>query len=59
MDTAMRCPQCHSVPCMVFEEGQIILTCHEHGHMAMGSSMDQAVYNWNLYISLSTHQEVA
>ena len=55
MNDTMRCPTCHTVPLVKMEENRdglkIIMECQQHGHMAMGASMDSARANWNQYIS--------
>lgn len=46
------CPTCQKQPELVIDkEGNFILECARHGHIAMGASEAQAIDHWNLYIS--------
>jgi hypothetical protein len=58
MENLQRCPDCYKLPKVVFEDAgfdksKAILSCEEHGHMAMGDTVEGAVANWNLYVMLS------
>jgi uncharacterized radical SAM superfamily Fe-S cluster-containing enzyme len=45
------CPQCRRFPAITTEApNTIILRCEEHGHIAQGLSLDQAIAHWNRYI---------
>lgn len=52
MNDTLRCPACHNLPEVTVENDfTVIFSCPQHGHMAMGSSLDSARINWNQYIS--------
>lgn len=58
MNGLKRCPQCHHLPEVTFEDKgydttNFIFECKEHGHMAMGQTIEMAVANWNLYVKLT------
>ncbi len=48
-----RCPGCFKLPAVKVDakDFSITLECAQHGHMAIGSSLDSARVNWNHYIS--------
>jgi hypothetical protein len=53
-----RCPQCHLPPEIKYQkdqyldhQDQIWLECPRHGHLATGWTMDQAIFNWNVYVN--------
>lgn len=57
MKDLQRCPRCFKLPQVTIEDKgpnamNVILTCREHGHMAMGHTVEGAVINWNLYVML-------
>lgn len=55
MKNLERCPRCFNLPEVAVETKDlvttVVLSCPQHGHIAQGSSLDQARDNWNLYIS--------
>lgn len=56
MDSLKRCPGCFQAPEIKFEDSangyKVTLTCHIHGHMAIGDTLEKAKENWNTYVSL-------
>ena len=52
MDGCLRCPSCNLLPRVIFTnlELPIVLECEQHGHMASGRDLPQAVQHWNKYI---------
>lgn len=52
LDGLKRCPQCHLAPDVIVEgNGMTVFECPRHGHIATGDHLEQAVENWNHYIS--------
>lgn len=51
---ARPCPECHHRPTVKMEHDYFSIECERpgHWHMAVGQTMDQAVFNWNIYIDL-------
>ncbi len=59
MDGCLHCPTCKKSPTPKFEDAnRVVLECEQHGHMAIGYSLQEAVLNWNLYIVLTTKKAV-
>ena len=57
MNGLERCPNCFKLPEVKFEDKgpdhyDVIFSCPQHGHMAMGTSVEGATANWNLYVML-------
>lgn len=46
-----RCPQCRKPPEVETIRDQVWLSCKEHGHVAMGGMVHEAISNWNHYIT--------
>ena len=51
-----RCPKCFHLPTATIEDKgtffKVSLQCEQHGHMAMGDSLEQAEKHWNTYIEM-------
>lgn len=51
-----RCPICHLVPMVRLEPSaydgteKVFLRCEQHGHVASGANLDEAVKHWNIYL---------
>jgi hypothetical protein len=59
MDGCERCPECHILPIVKIDQPYfgavaMVLECEQHGHMAMGDSLAQAVKHWNTYVRFFT-----
>lgn len=51
IDGLKRCPTCHHIPLVEVEElDYAVISCDEHGHIAQGHDVEQAVKHWNHYI---------
>lgn len=46
-----RCPECHGAPDVETVRDQIWISCKQHGHLAMGDMVHEAIANWNHYIA--------
>jgi hypothetical protein len=57
MENLERCPDCYKLPEVKiedkgFDKENFIFSCPQHGHMAMGQTVEGAKANWNLYVML-------
>jgi hypothetical protein len=48
--TPRSCPDCFQLPEFKIENHKAVLVCDQHGHVAMGDSLETATENWNRYI---------
>lgn len=52
MNATERCPRCNLAPEVeITSSYEITFVCPRHGHMAMGSTLEQAKAHWNHYIA--------
>jgi len=54
MDTKQEslCPTCHKAPTLTTDEHDAwLVECAEHGHMAKGDTLEEAIHHWNLYVA--------
>lgn len=60
MNDCQRCPECHKVPDpQIVGENTWKLECEQHGHLAYGSSLEQAVEHWNKYVDFFQKERAA
>lgn len=50
------CPLCDSLPTPKNEDGQIVLRCKCERHMAVGLTLDQVIFNWNVLIAFQVKE---
>ncbi len=46
-----RCPDCFKAPELETIRDQVWLSCKEHGHLAAGGMVHEAIAHWNEYIA--------
>ncbi len=53
-----KCPQCNKMPRLGYSDRykSFDITCEDHGHEAMGPTVERAVMHWNRYIGFIRRQ---